>query len=153
MAYSIACYTLFDITSTGVINRSAPPVDSNIAEWTIRRNTQCNFDTVLQVISLRSQPEIIIEPQKLSITPQAKHYFGQNYKFNKDSYWRFEFYIQHASVFNNGVTELGALFSDSNSVPMILIGTEFKRLQPSLNTTPEYRNIYYEILSHEYEHN
>jgi hypothetical protein len=152
MTYKIACYTLFDITQTGVINRSTPPVDANLAEWTLKRNTQCNFDTVLQVISLRSQPEIIVQPQRLPITKDTKHCFGDHYKFNKNStHWRFEFYIQHASVFNNGISELGALYSDSNNVPMILIGTEIDSLSNSLNTTTEHRNIYYEIISHEYE--
>lgn len=150
MSYRIVCHTLFDITATGVINRTNKPVDANIADWTIKRNTQCNFDTVLQIISLRSQPELLSQPTKLTITPQIKQCFGTQHKFNKHSqYWTFEFYIQHASVFNNGVHELGGLYSDTAGVPMILVGTEVATLINSLDTTPELKNIHYEILSNE----
>ena len=64
MSIKIACYTLFDITQTGVLNRSKPAVDMDPEVWIYKRNTQCNFDTILQVISLRSQPEVIDLPVK-----------------------------------------------------------------------------------------
>ena len=64
MSYRISCYTLFDITQTGVLNRTKPNEGQDLAEWVQKRNTQCNFDTVLQVIALRSQPEIVNFPSK-----------------------------------------------------------------------------------------
>ena len=62
MSFTITCHTLFDITATGVVNRHRPVEDEEMHAWLYKRNTQCNFDTVLQAISLRSQPEIISAP-------------------------------------------------------------------------------------------
>jgi hypothetical protein len=40
----------------------------NPKDWISKRNSQCNFDTVLQAISMRSQPEQITEPEKIDIS-------------------------------------------------------------------------------------
>ena len=63
----ITCYTLFDITQTGVLNRAKPPNNEEHDQWLKQRNTQCNFDTIQQAISLRSQPEMISLPKKTEI--------------------------------------------------------------------------------------
>jgi hypothetical protein len=42
-------------------------MDQDITDWTFKRNTQANFDTILQVISLRSQPESLSIPKKMLI--------------------------------------------------------------------------------------
>ena len=63
MSYTISCYTLFDITPTGVVNRSRPVVDEELIPWLHKRNTQCNFDTVLQGF----QPEFEVTPEKTEI--------------------------------------------------------------------------------------
>ena len=150
MGYKIACWTLFDITCTGVINRSTPPVDVQVEEWIKQRNTQCNYDTVLQIISLRSQPENVSRSQQVKINKEIRQYFGSKYKFGKNSMcWMFEFTIQNAGVFNNGIQELGTLFVDSHDVPMILIGTEHADLWASLNTAPNLKNIHYKITSYD----
>lgn len=147
---TIICWTLFNITQTGVLNRNAPPVDVDIAAWTQQRNTQCNYDTLLQVISLRSQPEETTIPQRVSLTKELLQHFGSDYKRSKNNYcWTFQFNVTHGSVFNNGIHELGALFSDSNGVPMILIGDEVKNLTPVLASDGELKNIHYTILSHD----
>ena len=64
MSFTITCYTLFDITPTGIMNRHRPVVDEEIPIWLQKRNTQCNFDTVIQSISLRSQPDVTRNPEK-----------------------------------------------------------------------------------------
>jgi hypothetical protein len=58
----------------------------------------------------------------------------------------FEFEIQHPSVFNDGITELGALYTDCAKIPMIKCGTEWSKLPGFLDTTEELRNIYFEII-------
>ena len=63
MSFRIECYTLFDITQTGVLNRSRPVDGQDLDQWVHKRNTQANFDTLLQIISLRSQPEIVSSPK------------------------------------------------------------------------------------------
>lgn len=148
MANRIACYTLFDITQTGVMNRSKPTED-DIVGWTRRRNTQCNFDTILQVISLRSQPEVAKLPIRIEMKEEDFNKFGFLYEYNDATIaycWRFEFDIQHSSVFENGIKPLGALYTDCDGVPMILCGDQNVSTPVFLNTTDELRNIYFEVI-------
>lgn len=148
MGIKIACYTLFDITATGVLNRTRPGIDMNDKEWIYKRNTQCNFDTILQVISLRSQPEIVNNPEKSSIKFDEFEQFGFMYQQQEnETYpcWKFIFEVQHPSVFTNDKDELGSLYYDCDQVPMVLCGTEWDKLPNFLDTTPELRNIYFSL--------
>lgn len=149
MNYIIRCFCLFDITHTGVLNRSRPPIDIDEKSWVYKRNTQCNYDTLLQAISIRSQPEIISHPIVKKVNLTKIGYFGKNYRATKKemiSCWSFEFGIQHPSVFNDGVSDLGSLYSDCDNVPMILCGTEFGDLSNFLSSSLDYKNIHFEAL-------
>ena len=148
MSFRITCYTLFDITQTGVMNRSHPGVDEEMTAWLHKRNTQCNFDTILQSISLRSQPEVINSPVKTEIKFDEFTQFGFMFTQQDDKAypcWSFEFDVQHPGVFDNGITELGALYSDCDMVPMIKCGTEWDKLPAFLDTSDELRNIYFKV--------
>lgn len=154
MSCKIRCYTLFDITKTGITNRknvSANAVDP--MQWQRARNQQCNFDTILQLISLRSQPEEITDPKLVKIRFKEFDNFGFLFENEiiEDTYncWSFEFTISHQSVFDDGISELGCLYVDCDSVPMILIGTEWNKLPAFLDTSVELRNIYFEVISNE----
>ena len=152
MSYTITCYTLFDITPTGVVNRNRPVEDEEIAAWLRKRNTQCNFDTVLQAISLRSQPEIIRMPEKTQIRFDEFTDFGFLYQQQENELytcWSFDFDIQHASVFNDGVNDLGALYSDCDTVPMIKTDTVWDKLPAFLDTSVELKNIYFKVVKYE----
>jgi len=152
MSYTITCYTLFDITPTGVVNRSRPVVDEELTLWLHKRNTQCNFDTVLQAISLRSQPEITRMPEKTEIRFDEFTDFGFLYQQQEDELytcWSFDFDIQHASVFNDGVNDLGALYSDCDTVPMIKTNTVWDKLPAFLDTSDELKNIYFKVVKYE----
>lgn len=141
MSCRIWCYTLFNITPTGILNRSKVP-DNYSLEWINKRNTQCNFDTILQVISLRSQPDVISNPVKINMNEQLTGKFG--YIYNNLSYcWKFEFEVQHDSVFENGISEFGALYNDCSGVPMIIVD-ESHLLTSFLDVSDETRNIYFE---------
>jgi len=144
--YRIRCHTLFDITQTGVLNRSKPTGD-DVADWIQRRNTQCNFDTVLQVISLRSQPEVCKVPVKTEMTENDFDKFGFLYKPNDQSNycWHFDFEVQHSSVFENGIKPLGALYKDCEGVPMIVCENQLET-PAFLDVTEELRNIYFEVV-------
>jgi hypothetical protein len=147
----IRCYTLFDITKTGVLNRKAPINGSpeKVLEWEHNRNTQCNFDTIIQIISLRSQPENISTPTR--ITEKFKE-FGFMFEDEElNSYWTFDFDVMQLSVFDDGINPLGYLIEDCDNVPMIKVGTEWSKLPEFLDTTPELRNIYFEVISNETE--
>lgn len=152
MSYTITCYTLFDITPTGIVNRNRPVEDEGIASWLHKRNTQCNFDTVLQAISLRSQPEIIKMPEKTQIRFDEFTDFGFLFEQQEDEVytcWSFDFNIQHASVFNDGTNALGALYSDCDTVPMIKTDTVWDKLPAFLDTSDELKNIYFKAVKYD----
>jgi hypothetical protein len=146
MSHRICCYTLFNITHTGVLNRSRPNED-NVSEWLRKRNTQCNFDTVLQAISLRSQPEVVKVPIRIEM--QEADFIKFGFLYNKEDkisyYWKFEFEVQHASVFENGIIPLGALYNDCNGIPMILCEDQLAMLSNFLDTSSELKNIHFEV--------
>lgn len=142
MPHRIRCYTLFDITKTGVTSRTK---SSNEKSWLLRRNTQCNFDTILQIVSLRSQPEVTKDPIKIEISDPS--IFGFMYDNEKlKSCWVFEFEVQHSSVFDNYINELGSLYLDCDNVPMIKCGSEDSLLTEFLDASPELKNIHFEII-------
>lgn len=144
MSHRIACFTLFDITKTGILNRARPGDDiEDVNDWYRKRNTQSNFDTIVQVISLRAQPDVVNDPKKL-YTKFDQLQFGYTYKTELEiPYWSFDFEVQHPSVFEDGIIELGYLYNDCQSVPMIRSDTTYHNLGNSLDTTKETRNIYF----------
>lgn len=145
MSHRISCYTLFDITKTGVLNRGRPGVDvEDIQSWVTKRNTQCNFDTVLQVISLRAQPDVVSDPKKIEVVIDKNSEFGTIFQDNKKHVvWKFDFEIQYASIFEDETSELGALYKDCESVPMLKSGLEISNLNNQLSIDNTHRNIYF----------
>jgi hypothetical protein len=146
--YRIRCHTLFDITQTGILNRSKPNED-NVQEWILKRNTQCNFDTILQVISLRSQPDQVSVPNKVEMEDSDLNRFGFLFMKNElfPAYcWNFDFEVHHSSVFENGITPYGALYKDCEGVPMINCPTQINGVTSFLDITSELQNIYFEAL-------
>jgi len=148
MLTSINCYTLFDITATGIrshIRAAQFPmrdknnnVIKNAEEWTLARNQQRNWETILQIISLRSQPLKIIGPRKVDIV----NFSGVHKEVNA---WKFNFEVEHASVFLNKNNELGHLLDDADGVPMLVGLGESLELTPYLITQNSLVNIYFEI--------
>ena len=149
MSYTITCYTLFDITQTNVLNRHRPDMSKDLLH---KRNTQSNFDTVQQAISLRSQPEIVRIPEKTDIRFDQFTEFGFLFEQEDDNMypcWSFDFDVQHPSVFYDGVNELGSLYRDCDQVPMIKCGTEWDKLPAFLDSSDELRNIYFKVLKND----
>ena len=143
----ITCYSLFDITATNILNRFRADMADNM-EWIYKRNTQANFDTILQIISLRTQPDVLVKPIRKDIRFDEFTEFGFLYEQEDDKTypcWAFDFSVNHPSAFTDGIQELGSLFSDSQGVPMIRCGTEYEKLQPVLDTSEEFRNIYFKF--------
>ena len=152
MSYKIRCYTLFDITKTGVLNRKAPIniAEDQLKDWESRRNSQSNYDTILQVINLRSQPEDSSNVTMFKVNFKEFGNFGFLYEDEEDQKcWYFDFDIFHKNVFDNGISELGALYEDCDGVPMIKHDYIWKKLPAFLDTSPELCNIYFEVLSNE----
>lgn len=137
MSDKIACFTLFDITQTGVLNRSKPPEGLEYNEWVYKRNTQCNFDTILQAISLRSQPENISIPTIVTIKDD---YFDIEKPVKA---WKFDFEIRSISVFTDGNDDLAYLKIDCQDIPMLICGTEHKDIEQFLNAKKPKKNIHF----------
>lgn len=88
-------------------------------------------------------------PEKIAVNFNEETEFG--FLFEQEdtdqSCWVFEFEIMHPSVFDDGISDLGALYNDCDGVPMIKCGTEWDKLPAFLDTTPEMRNIYFKMIS------
>lgn len=152
MSFTVTCYTLFDITNTGVNNRNKPLEGEDETLWQHKRKTQCNFDTIIQAISLRSQPDVLELPKKIEIRFDEFKNFGFLFEQEADekyNCWTFDFEIQHPSVFDDGINELGALYSDCDSVPMLLTDTVWYKLPKFLDSSDEMRNIYFTVKQNE----
>lgn len=138
----IRCLTLFDITKTNVSNRRqllSEPEDANLLK---QRNQQSNFETILQIIGLRSQPEDITDPVKH--LRSDKKIWGSKYKSNS-AVWSFTFTIQSPVIYATENDPLGNLYLDSDGVPMITKLEETATLDSKLSNSPYEKNIHFQI--------
>jgi hypothetical protein len=115
----IRCATTFDITATGVTGHYKPsrvPFSDrsgqkicNETDWLQARNQQRNWETVTQLISLRTQIDNITDP-----------------KLHEDK-WVFEFEIESDTIFTRDSDPIGVLKDDCQGVPMLVgaAGTDF----------------------------
>ena len=134
----IRCKTVFDCSCTGVtghfrpsqlpfVDRNGQSVSSQ-AEWLRSRNQQRNYETLLQIFGLKTQPLDITAPKKI------------------DQFWQFEFVIESPAVFAAVDSEdpLAGLKQDCTGVPMIAdvsdIAQQLKMLDPG-------QSIWFEILN------
>ena len=150
MSYRIRCYTLFNIKNTGVTGRRIPDnlSDDEKSKYTKARNCQLNFDTILQVISMRGQPENIsdVSMETINFTEFGK--FGFLYDTDEvQQCYNFEFTVPFGNVFNDGVDELGALLSDCDGVPVIKVDGEYDKFPSFLDISPELRNVFFEVVN------
>lgn len=149
----IKCYTLYDITQTNV-NFRKKNTEIVPADEMKKRSQQSNFETILQIINMRSQPEEISESELTVINIDDLKDFNFGYLYEKSynktikkiNVWSFTFSVDHADVFNNGINDLGSLSDDCNQVPMILKLEETFKLSNQMTISDEQRNIYFEVL-------
>lgn len=107
----IQCQTLFDITATGTTGHVKPsriPYKdlagtriTDIESWNRSRNQQRNWETVTQLISLRTQVDNLKEPQRIN------------------DRWQFEFEIENKNLFTDGTDGMAVLKADCAGVPML----------------------------------
>ena len=148
----IRCYTLFDITRT---NATRKKFADHVSELELKqRNQQSNFETIIQIINMRSQPEDIGEIKQICIPIDSLNQYNFGYTFSKKyqknvqnlTVWTFTFSVENESVFNDGIDDLGNLLKDANEVPMIVGLDESFKQSRQLNISDEGRNIYFEIV-------
>lgn len=112
--------TLVDITATGVV-RSTGNND-------LERNQQRNFETVLQVLGLRTQPHIVRWPDTEIISPETvKFWFGEMYTQEPQRIWTFYFSADYPGAYSDAISPVGHLLKDFEEVPVITGLTETAR--------------------------
>jgi hypothetical protein len=131
----IQCQTLFDITATGVTGHIKPgrmPFHdltghriADAADWNRSRNQQRNWETVTQLIGLRTQVINLTTPVKI------------------DSQWQFEFEVDNENLFSDDQDSLAVLKADCTGVPMLTGLTETPALTPLLAVDT---NIWFTII-------
>ena len=125
MRYS--CQTLFDITATGVTGHYKPATRMNSDEWNQARNQQRNWETLTQILNLRTQIMSITSP---------------TYKDNK---WVFEFESE-SNVWDDGTDPVGVLKTDSAGVPMLRELNNDPDIDPILIVGGPRQNIWFELV-------
>ena len=125
---TILCATLIDITETNVIRGES-----------LERDQQRNWQTVLQLLSLKTQPEIIDHPLRIEADDVRQFGFGDDYK-GPHTVWAFAFrsanYGIHYSVED--------LHKDFDEIPLLVGLTETARmLLPLFFTQGTLKNIYF----------
>jgi hypothetical protein len=106
-------FTLIDITPTGVTTHTS--------EKKFERDQQRNWETVQQILGLRTQPSIIGVD---SFVDDVKRYnFGINYK-GQHKIWSFKFAVEYADIYREGADKFGLVKYDFNITPVVLELTE-----------------------------
>ena len=124
---TILCATLIDITETNVIRGES-----------LERDQQRNWQTILQVLSLRTQPEIVHPPGKMEEEVE-RFFFGDDFH-GKHNLWVFAF----RSANHGGEYNIDDLVRDFDQVPIILGLKETARmLLPLFFTGGTMKNIYF----------
>jgi hypothetical protein len=131
--------TKFDITNTGTQgsfnanrlpfrDRSGQQV-GDLQSWHRSRNRQRNWETINQLIALRTLPYSITDP--VLITD------------NEANRWCFEFEFDNAGAFAHGEDTTGALKHDCEKVPMLIGLAEDPGMESHLLVGT---NIWFDIL-------
>ena len=119
------CQTLFDITATGVtghyksaripfLDRAGQTI-KNEESWNRSRNQQRNWETLTQILSLRTQLFLLTDPvQDLTGTR-----------------WMFEFETESDGIYGSESDPVSILRYDANGVPMLR----------ELNNDPDIKNV------------
>jgi hypothetical protein len=130
----IQCQTLFDITATGVTGHIKPSrmpyVDqagsriTDTESWNRSRNQQRNWETLTQLIQLRTQLSELTTPVK-----------------DQDC-WIFEFATDIEGLFELDQDPLGILKSDCAGVPML---TKLGEIDTAGNVLVVEKNIWFSL--------
>ena len=149
-------YSLIDITATGLVAPynskfkqiidDSDAVINNERTWNKSRNKQRNWETVVQVLGLRSLPNILATP--VTVFDNLSNYeFGSDY-VGKENIWVFRFTTEQTGLFTgiNGPTEL--LDLDLHQVPITTNLDETVDITPAIIDTQNLntRNLYTKLI-------
>ena len=127
-------YTLIDITKTDV-TKFTPELER-------MRNKQRNWETVVQILGLRTQI-MSINQLKTETKDLSQHVFGSDYQ-DKQRVWTFEFEVEFENLYLNDQDPYGILKKDFAQTPIILgLDETAKPLMPLFYTDGACKNIYF----------
>lgn len=132
-----ACQTLFDITATGVtghfrltrmpfVDQAGQQIKDQLS-WDRSRNQQRNWETLMQILSLRTQLFDITNPVVDST----------------GSRWMFEFETETDGVFGPDSDPCEILRIDAEGVPMLRELNNDPDIEPVLRTSGARQNIWF----------
>jgi hypothetical protein len=145
------CFTLFDITNTGVVM----PFNSNLVSfidsaeqpvyneqsWERSRNQQRNWDTIVQAISMRAQPLVLQSPK--IIEDNLSNYNFSNVYTGIAKIWTFKFGVEAKDVYRKNNDPVGLLTSDCHFTPLSTNLTESLTIFPECISTENQINTYF----------
>jgi hypothetical protein len=141
----VLCRTLIDCTYTGVtghFKESQLPLTTKTglviqttADWNRARNQHRNWESLVQVISLRTQP--------MNMTRPKKQLDG----------WHFEFEVEAEGVLSGGhdTDELDGLVADCEGVPMVTGLDESEAVTATLHAQGVNQNIWFKTVNNALE--
>jgi hypothetical protein len=137
--YLFQGFTLVDITATGVIRSQ----DLDNAE----RNQQRNWETLLQCIGLRTQPQNIQEPTVSTVEDIGIAEFGDFYT-GTQKIWTWSWTVEREGVYDLANAPLAGLLQDIEQVPIVTGLTETARFMlPIFYPYGTIKNIYIKQVS------
>ena len=137
----VLCRTLFDCTHTGVTGHLRPqqlPFTTKTGltintpeQWNLSRNQQRNWESLLQIVSLRTQP--------MNVVPPTKHTDG----------WHFAFEVESEGVLGSGhgSDNLAGLVGDCEGVPMVTDLQEAEVITATLHAQGTNQNIWFSAIN------
>jgi hypothetical protein len=137
----VLCHTLFDCTFTGVtghFRESQLPLTTKTglvlqtqADWNRARNQHRNWESLVQVISLRTQPMNMTRPVKRATS------------------WHFEFDVESEGVLGSGLDsgDLDGLIGDCEGVPMVTGLDESEAITATLHAQGTNQNIWFRAIN------
>lgn len=137
----IACKTLFDCSVTGITGHyraaqvpfkdRASQLITDQETWNRSRNQQRNWETLLQVLGLRTQPNILVEP------------------YCRDGVWYFEFETASEGIYDipGNTDPVAGLLQDCSEVPMVLNLDEQNTVKPVLCISGPSQNIWFNVIN------
>ena len=132
-----ACQTLFDITATGVTGHCkqsrmpfrdrAGQLIKDIESWNRSRNQQRNWETITQILSLRTQLFALTDP----ISDQT------------GTRWMFEFETEADGIYGPNTDPVSVLRADAEGVPMLRELNNNPEIATVLITEGHQQNIWF----------
>jgi hypothetical protein len=131
------CQTLFDITATGITGHfkssrmpfkdTAGQVIADQQSWNRSRNQQRNWETLTQILSLRTQLFDLNTPIMDST----------------GSRWMFDFETETSGVFGGDENPVSVLLKDADGVPMLKELNNDPDIESVLVTSGPHQNIWF----------